>query len=167
MGVKEQREANRRCYAKHIHERRAANKRYREENKEKESLRCKLKYLKYRDKILEKSKIYRLKNIKKYKERSRKYNRENKEKLKIYHRELRLKQYGLTISSYNAMLERQKWLCAICGNPKEKRNFVVDHCHATGRVRGIIHYSCNLALGNAKDNPDILRKAAAYLEGNL
>nr|WP_078884185.1 endonuclease domain-containing protein [Streptomyces sp. NRRL S-340] len=41
----------------------------------------------------------------------------------------------------------------------------VDHCHGTGRVRGVLCFSCNAALGQFKDRPDVMRRAAAYVEG--
>ncbi|MFD5659049.1 endonuclease VII domain-containing protein [Streptomyces hirsutus] len=41
----------------------------------------------------------------------------------------------------------------------------VDHCHRTGRVRGVLCFSCNAALGQFKDRPDAIRRAAAYVEG--
>ncbi|WP_454316080.1 endonuclease VII domain-containing protein [Streptomyces phaeoluteigriseus] len=41
----------------------------------------------------------------------------------------------------------------------------VDHCHDTGRVRGVLCFSCNAALGQFKDRPDAIRRAAAYVEG--
>lgn len=42
----------------------------------------------------------------------------------------------------------------------------VDHCHETGRVRGVLCFNCNSAIGKLGDDPDIVRRAAAYLEGN-
>lgn len=62
--------------------------------------------------------------------------------------------------------------CEICkreppsyGTAKE-RQLVRDHCHKTGQTRGWICMSCNLALGHAKDSPEILRAMAVYLEKN-
>ncbi len=79
--------------------------------------------------------------------------------------------YGLTIEKYLDMAEKQNFVCAICG----KENFamgekhtgllVVDHNHATGEVRGLLCHNCNRALGLMQDTPELLRKAASYLEG--
>jgi len=42
----------------------------------------------------------------------------------------------------------------------------VDHCHQTGRVRGVLCFNCNSAIGKLGDDPDAVRRAAAYLEGS-
>ncbi|WP_255952940.1 endonuclease VII domain-containing protein [Streptomyces odontomachi] len=41
----------------------------------------------------------------------------------------------------------------------------VDHCHKTGRVRGVLCFNCNSAIGKLGDDPDVVRRAVAYLEG--
>ncbi|MFJ3233170.1 endonuclease VII domain-containing protein [Streptomyces sp. NPDC086787] len=41
----------------------------------------------------------------------------------------------------------------------------VDHCHKTGRVRGVLCFNCNSAIGKLGDSPDAVRRAAAYPEG--
>lgn len=64
------------------------------------------------------------------------------------------------------MLDAQGGGCAICGerNPKGKHSgFHVDHCHKTGRVRGILCHGCNVSLGHFKDDPALLRRAAEYV----
>jgi Autographiviridae endonuclease VII len=71
--------------------------------------------------------------------------------------------YGLAYEDYCRMAEEQNGLCAICEQPPY-RNFDVDHNHQTGVVRQLLCSNCNTALGLLKDNPDILRKAAVYLE---
>ena len=59
--------------------------------------------------------------------------------------------------------------CEICGtrgktfNGKNK-SLHIDHCHVTGKVRGVLCPECNHMLGKAKDNPVLLRRAADYLE---
>ena len=60
------------------------------------------------------------------------------------------------------MRERQKNVCGICKTPGKP--LCVDHCHATGKVRGLLCRDCNLGLGNYKDNPVFTRAATAYLE---
>lgn len=71
--------------------------------------------------------------------------------------------YGLTQEQVDYMSELQKHKCAICD--QEYGNKVqIDHCHKTGRVRGLLCINCNWLLGKAYDNPELLRKAAKYLE---
>lgn len=75
--------------------------------------------------------------------------------------------YGISYDRYLVLLERQGGKCAVCRteNPGPKRNyFCVDHCHTTGVVRGLLCDNCNLGIGKLRDDPDILRKAADYLE---
>uniref|UniRef100_UPI00403FE523 endonuclease VII domain-containing protein n=1 Tax=Streptomyces sp. SS7 TaxID=3108485 RepID=UPI00403FE523 len=74
--------------------------------------------------------------------------------------------YGITAREYEAMLERQGGRCAICAIPSEssKRRLAVDHCHRTGRVRGLLCGLCNTAIGKLKDDPVLLLKAVSYLE---
>lgn len=74
--------------------------------------------------------------------------------------------YGITLDDYLKMQRKQKGLCAICyKTPKQNgKNLSVDHCHKTGRVRGLLCVDCNTSLGRMKDSPKLLRKAAKYLE---
>jgi len=69
--------------------------------------------------------------------------------------------YGLSLQDYRAMRERQGNVCGICGTPGKR--LCVDHCHATGKVRGLLCRDCNLGLGHYKDNPVFTRAATAYL----
>lgn len=72
--------------------------------------------------------------------------------------------YGITIEQYEEMKRIQNGLCAICLKKPPPGRIAVDHCHATGKIRGLLCIACNLILGNGKDSPDILRAAADYLE---
>jgi len=74
--------------------------------------------------------------------------------------------FGLSIEEYNKMYVLQNSRCKICGIPEAELNkkFAIDHCHETGLIRGLLCESCNIMLGNAKDNPTILRLGAEYLE---
>lgn len=74
---------------------------------------------------------------------------------------------------HNARLAKQKGLCAICEAPLEEfkgrkhqsdKTVVLDHNHKTNQARGALCVQCNAAIGSFKDRPDLLRKAAAYLE---
>lgn len=59
------------------------------------------------------------------------------------------------------MRDAQGGLCAICLTASAEH---VDHHHATGAVRGMLCFSCNAALGHFRDEPEVLRRAADYLE---
>ncbi|MGV9270801.1 endonuclease VII domain-containing protein [Kitasatospora sp. NPDC003701] len=72
------------------------------------------------------------------------------------------KTHGLTEADLQAVLAEQHGLRVIC---PAKRAEHVDHDHETGRVRGVLRFACNAALGQMKDRPDALRRAADYLEG--
>jgi hypothetical protein len=74
--------------------------------------------------------------------------------------------YGITPDEFKAMFEKQKGLCAICGElPRTKRNLHVDHCHATGKVRGLLCNGCNTGIGALKESPKIFTNAIKYLGG--
>lgn len=83
-------------------------------------------------------------------------------------REWQLKQrYGITLAIFEEMLAKQDYSCAICKGtcPGYGREyFQVDHCHTTGKVRGLLCVACNIGLGKFKDSADALRTAADYLE---
>ena len=80
------------------------------------------------------------------------------------------KTYGLNENDYYKMLEEQNYSCAICKLPVDKEmhygKFVVDHCHTTGKVRGLLCNKCNLMLGNARDDIRILQEGIKYLKEN-
>lgn len=76
--------------------------------------------------------------------------------------------YGLSLEEYKAMLTEQGGVCKICKRPDELRSHLsVDHCHATGKIRGLLCDRCNTSLGKFRDDPELLRKAADYLEAHM
>jgi hypothetical protein len=78
-----------------------------------------------------------------------------------------LRTYGLTPQQYDAMLAAQDGKCAACSDALTPGKAThVDHCHATGRVRGILCNGCNTALGHAQDDPSRLRALADYLDAH-
>ena len=78
-----------------------------------------------------------------------------------------LAEYGISPEQYEKMLASQGGGCALCGQDgSTSRGGVlhVDHCHTNGHVRGLLCDLCNRGLGLFKDRPDLLRRAAEYLE---
>lgn len=81
------------------------------------------------------------------------------------------KKYGSSLKEVEFLLEKQNNLCFICEEVGFKMNEHVhsplnlDHCHTTGKVRGLLCHNCNRALGLFKDDKKRLQRAIAYLEG--
>lgn len=79
-------------------------------------------------------------------------------------RNCRLKrEYGITQADFNRMVLEQGHRCACCG--KKKAKLIVDHDHETGRVRGLVCYSCNVGIGLLGDTHEHIDRAIAYLTG--
>lgn len=78
-----------------------------------------------------------------------------------------LRNYGISLEEYEALLLKQDGKCAICGSaeavPGTKNCMAVDHDHKTGKVRGLLCMFCNRGLGAFKDSPAILKNAMDYL----
>lgn len=89
----------------------------------------------------------------------------NPELLRKHSRMSILKQYGLTIEDYEEMHRRQGHRCAICKIHQSKftKQFNVDHCHKTGKVRGLLCLHCNSALGYMKDSYVVAEIMRSYL----
>jgi hypothetical protein len=77
----------------------------------------------------------------------------------------RARRYGLSLADYRALEKRQGNACAICR--KVTRVLCIDHCHVTGRVRGLLCRRCNSALGFYADDQRLLRAALAYLQATM
>lgn len=72
--------------------------------------------------------------------------------------------YGLSRDGADWVLD-YSGPCSLCGQPSTNgKRLAVDHCHESGRVRGLLCDRCNRGLGYFRDQPDLLRLAAAYLE---
>jgi hypothetical protein len=74
--------------------------------------------------------------------------------------------YGIKPEEYFHMLEEQGGKCKICGihQSELKNRLVVDHCHTSKKLRGLLCAECNIGMGKFKDDPNILEKAKQYLE---
>ncbi len=118
-------------------------------------------YLKNRDKIL---------TDKKYSSKNKQYRREYYLKNKSKSQELHLKNtYNLTIDDYNKIFDEQKGCCKICEKHQSefKAKLAVDHCHQTGKIRGLLCNNCNRGLGHLKDSVLLLKKAIKYIKNNI
>lgn len=83
-----------------------------------------------------------------------------------WERTLRLR-YKITQATYDEMREAQDYRCGICDRPENASlgragRLVLDHDHASGKLRAFLCPSCNMGLGMFKDDPDLMRKAADY-----
>jgi hypothetical protein len=98
------------------------------------------------------------------------YYQANKEKMKEQVMRAKMyRKYGITIEEYDAMYADQNGVCAICNQPESLmlrgaiKRLAIDHCHETGKIRGLLCFSCNTALGSFKDDPAIITAALSYL----
>lgn len=77
------------------------------------------------------------------------------------------RKYGIDMSIYQAMVDKQNGVCAICHQRPELRGkyptLAVDHCHSSRQVRSLLCNNCNMGLGYFQDNPELLIMAAEYL----
>ena len=100
----------------------------------------------------------------------RKYRVERGPQISARHRAYKIeRQYGLTKEQVDAMRESQNGKCAICSDAlvqAKKGGLAIDHCHATGKVRGLLCHRCNTGLGLFRDRPELLIRAAEYVGGN-
>lgn len=76
------------------------------------------------------------------------------------------KTYGITLDEYEVLADKQNNACAICGKEcATGKMLAVDHNHKTGKVRGLLCFSCNIAIGHlaVDDGPELLSKAINYI----
>lgn len=83
-----------------------------------------------------------------------------------------LKVFGLSLEAYDLLWAHQEGRCAACRRPMipngvSSTSVAVDHCHKTGKVRGLLHAGCNKALGHAKDDPAVLEGLAVYIRAKV
>lgn len=106
---------------------------------------------------------YREKNRLRYRARDRIRNerrrRDNPEYIKSKILQTR---YGISLEERNGMELTQEGKCLIC--KESSKRLVVDHCHTTGKVRGLLCDHCNTGLGSFRDSPELLLAAAKYLK---
>jgi len=111
---------------------------------------------------IETTKKYRQKNPEIYRKASLKHwhNLDDSKKHERW-----IKRYGLNANEYKKMFEDQNGLCKICFKECiSNQSLSVDHCHATGKVRGLLCKKCNTALGMLEDNISYFENAIIYLK---
>lgn len=130
-----------------------------------------------RDRVNELERIRRQKRL----EQKRKYYEEHKEEIRLKKKQLseerkakqkiskfrhHLKKYNISYEDYMNILEKQQGKCLGCYRTESQINkrLSVDHCHKTGRVRGLICFTCNLVIGNCYENIDTLNNLIEYLK---
>lgn len=110
----------------------------------------------------ERSKAYGAANRDRRNERLREWRQANPEAAKAKDLRARLtRKYGLTPDEVEALAVAQDHRCLLCGS--NRRTLVVDHCHETGRVRGLLCRSCNTIVGQVERAPVILERLSGYL----
>jgi hypothetical protein len=103
------------------------------------------------------------------KEKRNAQRRSNYDPRRSKHSHLKLK-YGISIEEYEALLEAQNGVCAVCGQPETARNqhgvksLAVDHCHKQNKVRALLCAACNVAIGHIREDPEYAARLLDYVE---
>ncbi len=123
-------------------------------------------------------------NPEKRRETERKYRKANKDKIRLQKKAWRLANPAkhnaanarwkisrrMKICDFDALLKSQGGACAICLSPSPNRSqsgrLSIDHCHSTGKVRGLLCHRCNAMIGLGRDDTSILQRAISYLESS-
>lgn len=103
---------------------------------------------------------YKKNNPEKIKKLSKKWYNENRERVR---HNAYVRDFKITLEDYNRQLEKQNHKCAICGATDDQKELAVDHCHSTGKVRGLLCFRCNGSIGKFEDDISILQSAIEYL----
>jgi nitrate/TMAO reductase-like tetraheme cytochrome c subunit len=122
-----------------------------------------------REKVRLRNIKWRKNNPQGYLQAAAKYRGKNPDKLRNYRWKSR---YNITPERYDEMVKIQNNRCAICGNEesakhnttKKVQKLAVDHCHSTGKVRGLLCLDCNRGLGKFHDDIQRLENAIKYLK---
>lgn len=146
-------------------------KKYHTKNKEKITEKrketSKSYYQKNRDIIVEKNRSYSKSDHGKAKKKE--WYLRTREARKDDRKNYMLKRaYGITLDQYKKLCDDQNNKCRICKKEQKistfKKGLVVDHCHSTGKVRGLLCSPCNTALGLFYDDISVLKSAVSYLQ---
>lgn len=121
-------------------------------------------YLNHRLKVKEQRKRYYQENREQVIAKNKAWRKNNPDKLAAAKRRYHLKHdFGLSITAYEELLLAQKGLCAVCRH-RPPKSLAVDHCHTTGKIRGLLCVKCNRGIGLFVDNAALLERAAMYIK---
>lgn len=123
-------------------------------------------YAQNKEKLLLKNKEYLNNNPEKKKEFNARYNKKYREKRKEF---LLKKRFGISLDEYNLLFSEQEGCCAICGAHQSElsKSLAVDHCHSSGKIRGLLCIPCNVGIGNLQEKIEILESAIKYLDKDV
>ena len=141
------RESGRKWYAANSEKHKERGRKWREANPEKKR---------------ENNRKWHAANPGKSRENARKWNEANPERKRETNRKRLLRRFDLTPEQFLSMEKAQGGVCAICLKPPKKKRLCVDHCHATGKVRGLLCHGCNASLGMLREDPDTIQRLLAY-----
>lgn len=142
-----------------------------EEKREKNRIKA-AKWLKNNPNAREKNRLRNIEWRKNNPERYRKSVAEWRVRNPEYESSLKLKsRYGITPEQYTELFSKQNGCCAICKQPESARHnysnkvqqLAVDHCHSTGKVRGLLCQDCNRGIAKFHDDVSRLQSAINYL----
>ena len=76
--------------------------------------------------------------------------------------------FGISLAQYDALHATQNGACALCKDPEKlpQSRLAVDHCHDTGRIRGLLCDLCNTALGRLGDDVESMERVLTYVKGS-
>lgn len=95
--------------------------------------------------------------------RNKTYRLANPDKFAFYKLREACMKYGITVKDYFAMRDAQNNVCKICLKPQLGKRLAIDHCHVTGRVRGLLCDGCNGGLGLFRDDVQVMQTAIDYI----
>lgn len=110
----------------------------------------------------ERARIRRHSNLDKHNATTRRWRENNPDKVKALHLK---KKYNLTLDQWNSMFLEQQGKCKVCETHQDnlEKELAVDHCHKTGKIRGLLCVRCNRAIGLLEDRIDLLEKSINHL----
>lgn len=118
----------------------------------------------YKDSHSKDGYAYRCKDCRK--EYEKEYAKTDKYKIKVRRNRWKEANINITHEEYEQLLKQQDGRCAVCSTDTNQfgKGMCVDHCHSTGKIRGLLCTECNLGLGYFKDKIELLENAKKYLD---